>query len=205
MMERRVFITSAAALAIMAATPSVSLADQVADAETFVQDRGDSLIEILGMPAGDPRRKAFSDWLNGSFNLRLIGQLALGRYYGQATPEQLEAYDKAFNDYIVVTYEARFDTFTGYDFKVVRGRPAGQTDSVVQTLISGGNDRFNVDFRVRSADGSDLDVIDVTVERISMLQTQRDEFASVIQRSGMDGLIDGLKKRTADIEAQAAG
>ncbi|MEM7122802.1 MAG: ABC transporter substrate-binding protein [Pseudomonadota bacterium] len=203
MIERRHILRSGLALVALTAAPSVALADQVEDAEAFIEERGNKLLDILGMAPGDARRDAFRDWLNGSFNLNLIGKLALGPFLQQATPDQLEAYTKAFSDYIVVTYESRFDTFTGYNLQVLRGRPAGSKDSIVQTLISYGNDTFNVDFRVRQEASDDLDVIDVMVQNVSMLKTQQDEFRSVIQRSGLDGLIDGLKEQTAEIEAQA--
>ncbi len=203
MIERRHIIRSGVALVALTAAPSMVLADQVEDAEAFIEDRGNKLLDILGMAPGNARRDAFRDWLNGSFNLNLIGKLALGPFLQQATPAQLEAYTKAFSDYIVVTYESRFDTFTGYNLQVLRGRPAGSKDSIIQTLISYGNDTFNVDFRVRQEGGDELDVIDVMVQNVSMLKTQQDEFRSVIQRSGLDGLIDGLKQQTADIESQA--
>jgi phospholipid transport system substrate-binding protein len=205
MISRRLLMTTGVAAVVAAASPSAASADPVADAEAFVESQGNELLNILAMPAGNGRRDAFRVWVDGAFDLPLVGQLALVPYLQQATPEQLNAYLQAFNDYIVVTYEARFDTFSGYDLKILRGRPAGSKDSVVQTVVFLGNDSISVDFRVRHVNDSDLDVIDVTVEGLSMLKTQREEFSSVIQRSGLDGLIDGLRQRTNDIEAQAAG
>jgi phospholipid transport system substrate-binding protein len=205
MISRRLLMTTGVAAVVAAASPSAASADPVADAEAFVENQGNELLNILAMPAGNGRRDAFRVWVDGAFDLPLVGQLALGPYLQQATPEQLNAYLQAFNDYIVVTYEARFDSFSGYDLKILRGRPAGSKDSVVQTVVFLGDDSISVDFRVRHVNDSDLDVIDVTVEGLSMLKTQREEFSSVIQRSGLDGLIDGLRQRTNDIEAQAAG
>lgn len=205
MISRRVFVTSSMAVAIAATGPSIASGDPVADAETFVKTQGDDLLAILSMPPGAERRETFRMWIDEAFDLQLVAKLALGPYLQQATPEQLDAYFDAFNDYIVVTYEARFDTFAGYDLQVLRGRPAGSKDSVVQTVVVLGSDRMNVDFRVRHEDAADLDVIDVTVEGLSMLRTQQDEFKSVIQRGGLDGLIDSLKKRTGEIEAQSSG
>jgi phospholipid transport system substrate-binding protein len=45
--------------------------------------------------------------------------------------------------------------------------------------------------------GETLKVVDVIAEGISMLITQRDEFAAVIQNSGgkVDALIDRLRRR----------
>jgi ABC-type transporter MlaC component len=38
-----------------------------------------------------------------------------------------------------------------------------------------------------------------------MLRTQQEEFSSVIQHSGLDGLIDSLRSRAATIASQSSG
>lgn len=176
-------------------------ANLAGDATTFVQQSGDQLLKILDEPAGTTRRADFRSWLERVFNLKTVAQLALGPYRSTATSQQLSAYDKAFADYIVVTYEARFNTFTGYTFKVGQARPLNQDNVAVRTTISDPSGKPTlVDFRVQKSNGN-LKVLDVAVEGVSMLRTQRDEFASVIQRNGMDGLIKSLKQRTAAVQA----
>ena len=202
MISRRRFLASTMAMAALSFAPIVAVADNVSDAETFIENKGQDLLDVLAMPAGDDRRMAFRNWIDTAFNLDLIAKLALGPHLQQASPDQLDTYLKAFNEYIVVTYEARFDTFTGYQINVLRGRPAGSTDSIVQTAISYGNDTVPVDFRVRHEDDNDLDVIDVLVSNVSMLRTQQEEFSSVIQRGGIDGLIASLGQLTAQIQSQ---
>ncbi|MDG2480857.1 MAG: ABC transporter substrate-binding protein, partial [Alphaproteobacteria bacterium] len=111
-------------------------------------------------------------------------------------------YEEAFSRYIVVTYEARFDTFSGYDFAVVRARPMDDDNAIVRTSISGDDgSNYVVDFRVELYEYGTFKVIDVAVEGLSMLKTQRDEFSAVIQRNGIDGLIVSLDERTSVVEA----
>lgn len=174
------------------------------DASVFVDEHGNELIDILDLPQGADRRDQFQTWLSATFNLESLASLALGPYLGTASDDQMEAYEEAFARYIVVTYEARFDTFSGYDFNVMRARPMGDDDAIVRTNISGPDGTsYVVDFRVALyADGT-FQVIDVAVEGLSMLKTQRDEFSAVIQRDGIDGLISSLNERTALVEASA--
>ena len=171
------------------------------DASVFVDSHGSELIEILDQPQGQGRRDHFQTWLTDTFNLEALANLALGPYLGTATDDQMTAYEEAFARYIVVTYEARFDTFSGYDFSVVRARPMGDDDAIVRTNIAGpdGNS-YVVDFRVELYEDATFQVIDVAVEGLSMLKTQRDEFSAVIQRDGIDGLITSLNERTALVE-----
>jgi len=172
------------------------------DASVFVDEHGGELIEILDLPQGTERRDHFQTWLADTFNLDALANLALGPYLGTATDEQMAAYEDAFARYIVVTYEARLDTFSGYDFSVMRSRPMGDNDAIVRTNIAGpdGNS-YVVDFRVELYEDGSFQVIDVAVEGLSMLKTQRDEFSAVIQRDGIDGLITSLNERTALAES----
>ena len=181
---------------------SSARADTPGDAVDFVSTRGDQMLTILDQPSGVERRTEFGDWLDEVFDLETLASLALGPYRQSATPEQLDAYKQAFADYIVVTYEARFDAFTGYSFEVGQARPANNNDVVVRTsVIDPAGQPVLVDFRVRDRDGK-LQVIDVSVEGLSMLKTQRDEFSAVIQRKGIDGLVASLNQRVADVVAQ---
>ncbi len=201
MISRRTGLAAALLLAATTLAPMQVIADETEDAIAFVKQGGDEMLAILGEPAGQTRREDFHAWLRETFDLDTLGVMALGPYSQSATAEQQAAYDTAFADYIVVTYEARFDTFTGYSFQVGRGQPLGDTDVVVRTnIIDPSGKPVVVDFRVRRA-GASFQVIDVAVEGLSMLKTQRDEFTAVLQRSGMDGLIQSLNERTADVTA----
>ena len=82
-------------------------------------------------------------------------------------------------------------------------RPAGK-DTIVITEVRGqGRPSVRVDWRVRGDDGT-YKVVDVIIEGASMVITQRDEFASVIRRSGgnLEGLLARLRTTTAPVSAQ---
>jgi phospholipid transport system substrate-binding protein len=193
-------LTCAVVLGLVLALPA--RADLTDDARNFVARNGDTMLTILDKPAGEKRREVFHAWLRETFDLETLASLALGPYRQGATPEQLAAYSEAFADYIVVTYEARFDSFTSYGFQVGQARPMNNNDIAVRTAVSDPSGKtVAVDFRVREGDRG-LQVIDVAVEGLSMLKTQRDEFSSVIQRNGLDGLIANLKQYTEQVTSQ---
>jgi phospholipid transport system substrate-binding protein len=78
--------------------------------------------------------------------------------------------------------------------KILGSRPEGETDALVSTqLIRPDAPPVAVDWRVRQR-GSQDKVIDVAVEGVSMSVTQRQEFASVIQRGGgqIEALLQGV-------------
>ena len=179
--------------------PDAARADNSTEAVAFVTEHGDEMLSILDAPRGPARRDEFGRWLDDVFDLETLASLALGPYGQGASEAQLAAYRQAFANYIIVTYEARFDAFSGYSFQVGQARPLNNQDVVVRTsVVDPAGTPTVVDFRVRP-NGSDYQVIDVAVEGLSMLKTQRDEFAAVIQRNGLDGLVASLNERTASV------
>jgi phospholipid transport system substrate-binding protein len=172
--------------------------------EKFIASLGDRALQVLVVGSQDPseRDTAFRGILDEGFDLPLISRYALGRYWRRATPEQRSEYVKLFEDFIVVTYVARLGEYSGESLRVVSSRPDDQDTIVTSEIILEGQPSIRIDWRVRNGDshGSESKIIDVIVEGISMLLTQRDEFASVIQRSGgnVEGLLARLREKSSD-------
>ena len=172
--------------------------------EEFIANLGDRALQVLVVGSQGPseRNTAFRGILDEGFDLPLIGQYALGRYWRRATPEQRGEYVKLFEDFIIVTYAARLGEYSGETLRVVSSRPDDQDTIVTSEIMLEGRPSIRVDWRVRNgdSDGSESKIIDVIVEGISMLLTQRDEFASVIQRSGgnVEGLLARLREKSSN-------
>jgi phospholipid transport system substrate-binding protein len=76
-------------------------------------------------------------------------------------------------------------------------QPAGKSDIVVRSRIHPpAGAPLDVEWRLRSRNGG-MFIIDLVVEGISLLITQRSEFGSVLERVGIDGLISELQSRVA--------
>lgn len=164
-----------------------------ATAETFIQGLAEDAVQALTNQAvsRSDRVARFRDLLKANFDVSFIGKWVLGRYWRKATDEQKEEYLRLFEDYVVITYVERFDQYSGESIQVVKTISDPGKDSLVFSEISrpAGGDPIRIDWRVRSH--SDIyKIIDVHVEGISMSQSQRKEFASVIRSKG--GKVEGL-------------
>ncbi len=147
------------------------------------------------------RIQKFRDILAHNFDVPLIGRWVLGRYWRGATEAEKKEYESLFEDLIVATYVDRFDQYSGEALSVTRTVMEPGKDTVVFTEIvrpTGGGDPIRVDWRVRER-GDEYRIIDVYVEGMSMGQTQRSEFASVIRQNGgkMEGLLQVLREKVA--------
>ena len=81
-------------------------------------------------------------------------------------------------------------------FEIVKSEAVGKNDVLVSTdLFWPGYPPYRLDWRIRNQKGGSLQAIDVVVEGISMVVTQRAEFASVIERQGFDGLLDQMRNQ----------
>jgi len=178
---------------------------QAADsAGEFIQNLGERAVNVLrdkDKTTYAQREFAFRNILVEGFHIKTISRFVLGRHWRKATQEQRDAYSDVFVEFIVRVYASRFDSYEGEVFKITQALESEiEGDTIVRTQIlrpSGGTP-IGVDYRVRKIDG-DYKVVDVNVEGISMLHTHRVEFASVINRRGMDGLLEELR---AQVEAR---
>ena len=130
------------------------------------------------------------------FDIPIVGRFVLGRHWRTASKEQRKDYMAVFVDFIVRVYASRFDSYGGELFTARSVIHDESGDKIVRAQIvrPSRGDPIGVDFRVRMRD-EDYKVIDVTVEGISMLHTHRVEFASVVNRKGIDGLLSDLRAR----------
>lgn len=164
------------------------------NAEALIASLGDRALKVLVVDSqsDEQRIEAFRGLLNEGFDLPLIGRYALGRYWRQATAGQKDEYGKLFEDFIVRTYAARLGQYSGETLKVDGSRTDDGDTIVSSEIVRPDKPAIRVDWRVRNTDAGPK-IVDVVVEGVSMLLTQRDEFASVIQRAG--GNVEGLLVR----------
>ncbi len=190
-----------AGLAVAIAAPPLAAAPAAArDAITFMNELWTRATEVLNDKVPQAQRQArFRELFQQDFDGPGIGRFVLGRYWRTATPEEQQEFLKLFQEYIVLVYATRLSGFGGETFKIRASRP-DEGSVVVSTDILGANATapLKVDWRL-VPDGESYRITDVVVEGVSMLVTQRSEFASVIQRRGgqVRGLLTLMREKTA--------
>lgn len=191
-------MTMAAVLTLaMAAAAQPSVAQPNSAAE-FVATLGDNAIRMLVEEGVTPDQRIanFRELLLKGFDVPLIGRFVLGIHWRRASAEQRTEYAELFQNFLVQSYAARLGQYGGESLRVKATRGEGDEDAVVSTeILQQGRPPVKVDWRVRRGEES-YKVVDVIVEGISMVITQRDEFSSVIRRSG--GNVEGLLSRLRD-------
>lgn len=182
-------------------------ADMAADAGKYVGGLADQTLKTISNDGLNKRQKQakldklFSD----NVDFPWVGRFVMGRYWREATDAQKKRYLKEYQKFLILHYTSRFTEYTSGDFKVTGSEDDGDGEFTVSMQIKPGDQSDNgqpilVDYRVRH-EGGGFKIFDVIVEGVSMITTQRSEFASVIDKGGIDYLIGQLaaKSKTGDL------
>ncbi len=154
-------------------------------------------VEVQAIQAtAPPRRAALRDLIRGGFDLDLTSRLVLGKFWGRATPKQRTAFKDLFAQYLLNAYARQLDAYRIETLAVVACNRVGENDFLVRTSIVRDGDTAEAVWRVR-ARGGEHRIIDVLIDGISLTLTQRSEFASVIGREGLDGMLAALRTRVS--------
>lgn len=138
-------------------------------------------------------------------DLGLLGRLVLGRYWRTASPSQRDEYLDLFRSFVVQVFVDRLRPYAGRDlgalddhFQIVASRPAGKNDILVHSrILPPASPALEVHWRLRHRTDGPV-IIDAIVEGVSLLVTQRSEFATVLERNGLDGLLVELRSRVSE-------
>jgi len=187
-----------ASLALLLAGGSARAAVSADAAQQMIEEVGAEVLTVLRDPALDNQQKfdRLVVLLDGPIDLEIIARLILGRHWRSASETQRAEYIELFRAFALDNLASRLHVYDGQDFEIVGARAVNERDAVVATRVTGaGRQPLKVDWRVRDRGNGDLVAIDVVIEGVSLIVTQRSEFSAVIERSGIDGLLAELRQR----------
>ena len=131
-------------------------------------------------------------------DFREATQLAVGKTWHQATPQQRERLVNEFRSMLVRIYSNAIDVYRGQTLKVLPLRmPAGATDVTVRNqYLREGRPPVPVEYSMRKTPEG-WKIYDIAVEGVSLVLTYRAEFEQVTRTSGVEGLIKRLQQKNA--------
>jgi phospholipid transport system substrate-binding protein len=165
-------------------------------ATKFINDLSNKALQVLsadGVSLEEKERNVRA-LLSNSFDFGIIGRFVMGRAWKKSSPDQKEHYQGLFKDFVLRTYSWRLGGYSGQQFTVVGTKEVGKRkDILVSYKISrSSGPEVLAGWRVREKN-SQHRILDVMVSGVSMVATQRSEFAAVIRRDGVNGLIEMLR------------
>jgi phospholipid transport system substrate-binding protein len=130
-------------------------------------------------------------------------QLAAGRYWRQASPEQQKALSDEFRTLLVYTYSGALSTIRNetVEFKPFRADPADTEVEVRSQVNMSRGEPITLNYRLaKSAQG--WKIFDINVLGAWLVETYKSTFASEISKNGVDGLIKKLHDRNQQLASK---
>ncbi len=130
-----------------------------------------------------------------NFNFNRMAQLAMGRNWAKASPEQQQVLTGEFKNLLVRTYSGALSNYrnNSVDFKPLRMQPT-DTDVTVKTLVQSGGSPIPIDYSMEKV-GDSWKAYDVIVGGVSLVTNYREEFNNIVRDAGVDGLIKQLQQK----------
>lgn len=192
------------AVALAAATLSFSNA-------AFAQEAPDALVkrisqEVINSAKGDKdiqggNQKQILELVEQKIiphvDFQRMTQLAAGRHWREATPEQQKQLIAAFRDLLVYTYSGALTQIGNQEisFKPLRASP-DDTEVEVRSEVAQGGSAQPIQLAYRMEKQKDgWKIYDVNVLGAWLVEAYKNTFNSEIGKSGIDGLIKTLQER----------
>ncbi len=206
MISRRLLLAGFAGLASI---PARAQQMDITRATAFVDRAGQDLVNAINDQRLNQtqRRDKVASVLRNAIDIEGTGRFILGRYGRQASPAELQDYNKLFDEIIIRNLSARFGEYRGVKFSLGRSQQRTEEDALVSTLIERPNNpSFTLDWRVADINGQPK-VVDVIAEGTSLRLTTRSEYAAVIQRNNgrVASLLDAMRGQIAQLAAREGG
>ena len=159
-------------------------ADRVVGSEYLVASLYNDLVATsMKEMSIDEQKKELEKLFQKYVDIPIIARAVLGKSWREANTDQRTLFVDAFKNYVSDKYGRQFSEFKGTKLEIVKSRDtltkAGVLVSTV--VVVPGNPSLKVVWQVSDGSGS-LKLIDLRVEGISMLSTERQEFRSKLKK-----------------------
>jgi phospholipid transport system substrate-binding protein len=130
-------------------------------------------------------------------DMRRTTQLAMGRNWSKATPEQQNQLITEFKSLLIRTYSGALSQLRDQtvQYKPFRASPS-DTDVIVRTVVIGKSDPIPLDYRLEKTNDG-WKVYDINIMGAWLIEAYRNQFTNQISQNGVEGLIKFLQERNA--------
>ena len=194
-MRKAIGVFAAMAMVVFAAPAQAGSAE---GAKQFIDTVARQVLDVLktDAPISDKKHKLVAIFRT-KVDIPYVAKFVLGQHWRTASPAQQQSYVGAYGPFVLGNYASKLTRYSGQSYALKNSRADGDGAYVVTMQITDGNSAGAlVDYRLKNS-GEGYQLVDIVVEGVSLLATQRSEFNAIVQNKGLDHLIDQLKKSPA--------
>lgn len=187
-------IKKALIILILSATAAFANEATVGEANSFVQATSDKVISILKSGSGDSEKeKQLTNVFTSIMDIDWIARFAIGKNWQGMSSAQQNDYLASYRKYLISSYVPIFKKYNGQSLLIKNVKPIGNDQFLVVTEIKSesSNAPYKVEYRVKRIEGT-YKVRDIVAEGVSLINTQRSDFGSIVAERGISALNQDL-------------
>jgi phospholipid transport system substrate-binding protein len=166
-----------------------------------VRRMSDAVIAVLQEKnlSADAKRDKIRGIVEGYVDFPTMARLVLARNWSGLDDSEKGEFTEEFKRHLSVTYGKNVETYNNEKVQITGDHDEGRGDWTVQTKIlhpQGGGGDILVDYRLRQLSG-EWKVIDLVIERVSLVSSFRSQFQEVMANGGIDRLLKLLREKNA--------
>ena len=190
----------------LVALAALSVATQVANAQTpdaspAVRRFQDALIHVMqnGAELGFAgRRDYLMPVVSEGFDLLAVSRLVLGKRWKQLDANQQTEMTALLQRLAATTLASQFTSYAGERFEILSEKPLQSARRYVRSEFHTSDSVLRVDFALHHRDAG-WRIINVWYDGVSGSRIHREEFAAIISRDGVEGLMQRLNEQIAQL------
>jgi phospholipid transport system substrate-binding protein len=190
------FAVAAGATLQAADTPSATAVVEKLDAALLASMKGGAKMGFAG------RRALLDPVVREAYDLPAMARVATGAAWLKMSDAEKKQVADTFADWTIATYASQFKSYDGEKFVIksetdaARGRKAVEADIVDKN----GGDPTALVYQLRDDGTGRWTIVDVYLDgSISQLALRRNEFAAVLGKSDVAGLVAQMKSQTEQL------
>jgi phospholipid transport system substrate-binding protein len=131
-------------------------------------------------------------------DIKGIGMYTLGSYRKILSEDQKNEYAILFEQYFLKTFSSRLAEYSNPEIEVKSKEKLNKNYTMVSSVLVSTEQRpeVKIDWRIYTKNPDDLKIRDLIIEGLSLVRTQKEEFASIIESNNGDinALLTSLKE-----------
>ena len=179
----------------LAATLSLAAAP-VDEAEKSLQTTVNSVLECLkNGDSKQAKRSYIMNTINGAFDFPLMSRLSLGResYYKLSEDEKAQYTDL----YVKQLQDSYLDKLELYSNEKITFEKASTEKGkiIIPTKVLSGTETISMDYKMYKGKDGSWKIFDVVIEGISIIQTYRSQYTSILKNGTVSDLFARMKEK----------
>lgn len=189
------------AMVLCAVCASAAVLAQGSSAQDQIKETVDQILATLSDKAVDStaRRSKISRLIRDRFDFRTMAQMTLATNWKKATEVQRSRFIELFSQILEETYMGRIEAYTDEKVNFVAEKVKGDK-AMVDTRIVTKTVEIPIDYKLVLQENT-WQVYDVVIEEVSLVRSYRSNYADIVEKEGMDGLLVKMQEKLTQIRS----